>query len=167
MGQPPVIAVCGVKNSGKTTFLCGLLPLLQARGLRVAVIKHDGHDFEPDVPGTDSHRLRRAGAGAVAIYSAYRFALTEARPNLGAGEVAAFFRDYDLVLLEGGKHTAYPKLEIVRGAVFKTPAASRAGLLALVTDVAELKVGAPLLGLEDYAAACELILNYLQALRQN
>ena len=49
-----ILAVSGVKNSGKTTLITKLLPGLKKRGLQVAVIKHDGHDFEADVPGTDS-----------------------------------------------------------------------------------------------------------------
>ena len=58
--KPFVAAISGIKNSGKTTFLEHLVPVLRARGLRVAVIKHDGHDFTPDVPGTDSFRMRQA-----------------------------------------------------------------------------------------------------------
>ena len=45
--KPFVAAISGIKNSGKTTFLEHLVPVLRARGLRVAVIKHDGHDFTP------------------------------------------------------------------------------------------------------------------------
>ena len=52
--RPAVLAVSGVHNSGKTTLLEKLLPVLRSRGLKVGVIKHDGHDFTPDVPGTDS-----------------------------------------------------------------------------------------------------------------
>ena len=37
-----------------------LMNALRSRGLKVGVIKHDGHDFTPDVPGTDSYRLREA-----------------------------------------------------------------------------------------------------------
>ena len=44
--SPFVAAVCGVKNSGKTTLLIRLVKLLSDRGIRTAVIKHDGHDFE-------------------------------------------------------------------------------------------------------------------------
>ena len=50
----------GEPDSGKTTLLEKLLPALRSRGLKVGIIKHDGHDFEPDVPGTDSRRLREA-----------------------------------------------------------------------------------------------------------
>ena len=31
-----------------------LIRVLTQKGYRVAAVKHDGHDFEPDVPGTDS-----------------------------------------------------------------------------------------------------------------
>ena len=75
--RPAVLAVSGVHNSGKTTLLEKLLPVLRSRGLKVGVIKHDGHDFTPDVPGTDSYRLREAGAGGVAVYSGTRYLLTE------------------------------------------------------------------------------------------
>ena len=67
--RPAVLAVSGAHNSGKTTLLEKLIPLLRARGLKVGVIKHDGHDFTPDVPGTDSFRLREAGAEGVAVFS--------------------------------------------------------------------------------------------------
>ena len=74
--RPAVLAVSGVHNSGKTTLLEKLLPMLRSRGLKVGVIKHDGHDFTPDVPGTDSYRLREAGAEGVAVYSGTRYLLT-------------------------------------------------------------------------------------------
>ena len=63
--RPAVLAVSGLHNSGKTTLLEKLLPALRSRGLKVGIIKHDGHDFTPDVPGTDSYRLREAGAEGV------------------------------------------------------------------------------------------------------
>ena len=72
-----MLAVSGAHNSGKTTLLEKLIPLLRARGLKVGVIKHDGHDFTPDVPGTDSFRLREAGAEGVAVFSGSRYLLTE------------------------------------------------------------------------------------------
>ena len=60
--RPAVLAISGVHNSGKTTLLEKLLPVLRSRGLKVGVIKHDGHDFTPDVPGTDSyHEILLAG----------------------------------------------------------------------------------------------------------
>ena len=47
-----VIAVSGVKNSGKTTLLVKLIPALNARGVKTVVLKHDGHSFAADREGT-------------------------------------------------------------------------------------------------------------------
>ena len=99
--RPAVLAVSGAHNSGKTTLLEKLIPLLRARGLKVGVIKHDGHDFTPDVPGTDSFRLREAGAEGVAVFSGSRYLLTE-EFRLNEQDLLALFErhGYDLVLMD-------------------------------------------------------------------
>ena len=71
--KTPVFAVSGKKNTGKTTLTETLVREFSVRGLRVAVIKHDGHDFVPDVPGTDSYRHKAAGAVGTLVYSENRF----------------------------------------------------------------------------------------------
>ena len=110
--RPAVLAVSGVHNSGKTTLLEKLLPVLRSRGLKVGIIKHDGHDFTPDVPGTDSFRLREAGAEGVAVYSGTRYLLTEEFRLTEQDLLALFERHgYDLVLLEGFKSSGWPKIE--------------------------------------------------------
>lgn len=81
-------AVCGIKNSGKTTLLEGLIRILTARGLKVAVIKHDGHDFECDIPGTDSRRYVEAGAFGASVYSKSQFFIRKMRETRGAEESA-------------------------------------------------------------------------------
>ena len=55
MERKRIFAISGVKNSGKTTLICRLLEIFKDKGLKVAVLKHDGHDFVPDVPGTDTY----------------------------------------------------------------------------------------------------------------
>ena len=132
--KPFVAAISGIKNSGKTTFLEHLVPVLRARGLRVAVIKHDGHDFTPDVPGTDSFRLREAGAEGVAVFSGSRYLLTE-EFRLNEQDLLALFErhGYDLVLMEGFKESGWPKIEVVRSAISKEPASFEP--LAVVGDV--------------------------------
>ena len=152
----PMAAICGVKNSGKTTFLCGLLPELQRLGVRTAVIKHDGHDFEPDVPGTDSFRLRQAGAEPVAVYSSRRFLLT-ARQSVTAEQLAGAMEGADLILLEGGKDMDLPKIEIVRAAVSAVPVSDPAALLAVCSDTDCAPAGVLRLELDDYAGAAKLL----------
>ena len=116
--RPAVLAVSGLHNSGKTTLLEKLLPALRSRGLKVGIIKHDGHDFTPDVPGTDSYRLREAGAEGVAVYSGQRYLLTEMFRLTEQDLLALFERHgYDLVLLEGFKSSGWPKIEVVRSAM--------------------------------------------------
>ena len=75
MKNKAIAAVSGVKNSGKTTLMEKLIRVLTGRGLQVAAVKHDGHDFTPDVPGTDSWRFGQAGACGYAIYSPWRYQL--------------------------------------------------------------------------------------------
>ena len=132
--RPAVLAVSGAHNSGKTTLLEKLIPLLRARGLKVGVIKHDGHDFTPDVPGTDSFRLREAGAEGVAVFSGSRYLLTE-EFRLNEQDLLALFErhGYDLVLMEGFKESGWPKIEVVRKAVSEEPVSFEP--LAIVGDV--------------------------------
>lgn len=68
-----ILAVSGVKNSGKTTLITKILPFLKAKGLNVAVIKHDGHDFEADVPETDSWKFAKAGADGTLVFSKTKY----------------------------------------------------------------------------------------------
>ena len=158
LNHPAVLAVSGVHNSGKTTLLEKLLPILKRKGLKVGVIKHDGHDFTPDVPGTDSYRLREAGAEGVAVYSDNRYLLTELFRLTEQDLLALFERHgYDLVLLEGYKSSGWPKIEVVRKAVSDTPVSFQP--LAIVGDIP----GADF-GLDEPEALADWICNQMPAL---
>ena len=156
----PVVAICGIKNSGKTTLLTKVIPLLTERGLRVAAIKHDGHDFESDIPGTDSYRLRKAGAFAAGIYSSSRYMLTAEQTGTSPGFFTPFFAEADLILLEGGKRTPYPKIEIVRSGISEHPASDTAALIALCSDLDVKVEGIPTFPLDDYESIAGLISRY-------
>ena len=109
-----IFAVSGVKNSGKTTLITKLLPELKKRGLQVAVIKHDGHDFEADVPGTDSWKFAQAGAGGVCVFSARKYMVVKYVPSPSVEEMIEAFPEADVILLEGFKYSEYPKIEVIR-----------------------------------------------------
>jgi molybdopterin-guanine dinucleotide biosynthesis protein MobB len=156
---PQVVAVCGVKNSGKTTLLEGVLPILRRRGLRTAAVKHDGHDFVPDVPGTDSFRLREAGAYSTAVYSDRRYALTVERSHPALEEIVAAFRDADLILLEGGKGMSCPKMEVVRAAVSGAAACPLDSLIGLCTDT-DIRHPRHTLALDDYEGIAALLARF-------
>ena len=107
--MPFVFAVSGYKNSGKTTMVTRLIPELTKRGYKVAVIKHDGHDFESDVPGTDSYRHQKAGAYGTAVFSKNRFLVTKECQGITERELFAAFPEADIILIEGLKNSSYPK----------------------------------------------------------
>lgn len=107
--KPFVFAVSGYKNTGKTTLITRLVPELTRRGYRVAVIKHDGHDFTPDVPGTDSYRHREAGAYGTAVYSDDLFMVTKTWSHTDVDFLIPMFPEADIILIEGLKNSDYPK----------------------------------------------------------
>lgn len=108
--------VVGWKNTGKTTLLAALVAELTARGLRVSTVKRASHGFEPETAGSDSFLAREAGAAEVIVASPLRVALMrELRgappPSLDA--LVARLDPVDLVLVEGFKGAAHPKIEMM------------------------------------------------------
>ena len=131
MNGPPIYALCAWSGTGKTTYLERLIPLLTARGVRVGVIKHDGHDFEPDHPGKDSWRYARSGAAVTVVASATTAAVVEYRP-LDPWALYERVRDVDLILAEGFKTGPWPKICLARG---ESPmAVEPGGCVAIVAD---------------------------------
>jgi molybdopterin-guanine dinucleotide biosynthesis protein B len=112
-----IIGVAGWSGSGKTTLITKVIPRLIARGLRVSTVKHAHHGFDIDRPGKDSFMHRTAGATEVLISSATRFALLHEIRDDGEWnlpELIAKLSPVDLVLVEGFKRDAFPKIEVYR-----------------------------------------------------
>jgi len=156
-----VIAVSGVKNSGKTTVLEKLVAELTARGVKTAVIKHDGHSFEPDRPGTDTYRHLTAGAVGTAVFDGEKFQVTR-YAAVTEEDLIALFPDADLILLEGFKGSSWPKVEVVRSGNSDGSVCDPSALLALVTDLPLSVSGVPVLGLEDTKGLTELMLEFCE-----
>jgi molybdopterin-guanine dinucleotide biosynthesis protein B len=139
---PPLITIVGRKHAGKTTLVVQLAVALRRRGLRVMTIKHGSHTFSLDPSTTDTWRHFHEGeAEGVAMVSPDRFALVMRRSEEESPSAIAqrFFADADLVLCEGFKASALPKIEIVRRAAHERSLAeegliARETLLAVVTD---------------------------------
>lgn len=148
-----ILGFAGYSGSGKTTLLEKVIPLLKQRGLSVSVIKHAHHNFDIDRPGKDSFRHREAGAHEVLIVSGHRWALMhelrdEPEPCLEA--LCARLSPCDLVLVEGYKFSAIPKLEVHRTATGHPPLyPTDPQIIAVVTDskesfpIATLDIDAP------------------------
>ncbi len=135
MKRKRIVAISGIKNSGKTTLICRLLEIFKEKGLRVAVLKHDGHDFEPDVPGTDTYRQLQAGAYGTAVFSKGKYMLVKQQPQISEKELMEFFPEADLILLEGFKYSTYPKIEIVRKGNSAESVSNPERLMAIATNL--------------------------------
>ena len=151
-----ILAVSGVKNSGKTTVITKLLPELKKRGLQVAVIKHDGHDFEADVPGTDSWKYAQAGADGTCVFSAKKYMVVKYAPTPSVEELIGAFPEADVILLEGFKYSEYPKIEVIRKGNSSESVCDPKYLLGIVTDLSKDELnadgeisGIPRFGLEE------------------
>ena len=132
--KPLIIAISGVKNSGKTSMIEKLIPKLINKGIKVATIKHDGHDFECDIDGTDTFRHKKAGAYGTAIFSKNKFMIIKEQKNTTEDELISYFQDCDLILLEGFKYSNYPKIEIIRRGNSEKSVCKKETLLAIATD---------------------------------
>ncbi|HMR29521.1 MAG TPA: molybdopterin-guanine dinucleotide biosynthesis protein B [Geminicoccaceae bacterium] len=165
-GRPqPVIGVVGWKNSGKTTLVVRLVEHLTAKGLTVSTVKHAHHAVDPDAPGKDSRRHREAGAREVMLATASRFALFhehrgEREPPLD--ELLARMQPVDLVVVEGFKRFAYPKIETHR-AERRTPllAGEDPTIVAVASDEPLDGSPVPVLDLDDIPAIAGLIMGRL------
>ncbi len=149
----PIVSIVGKSNSGKTTLIEKLLAELTRRNYRVATVKHDAHSFDVDHPGKDTWRHREAGAAAVAITSSSRLFLTvNLTEPLSLDQVRALYLDgnYDLILTEGFRRDAAPKIEVHRkersDELVCDPATDP--LLAVASDAA-LDVAVPVFNLND------------------
>lgn len=160
-----IYGIVGRKNSGKTHLVARLVRSAAARGLRVSTVKHAHHAFDIDQPGKDSHTHRIAGAHEVLVASAQRWALIHehrgaAEPGLDA--LLAHLAPCDLVLVEGFKSGAHPKLEVYRACCGQPPLApSDSSIEAQAVDVETMAQGTgevPRLPLDDTDAVLDFIL---------
>ncbi|MDO4976946.1 MAG: molybdopterin-guanine dinucleotide biosynthesis protein B [Eubacteriales bacterium] len=156
----PIISVIAYSGTGKTTFLEKLIPELKKNGLRVAVVKHDAHEFEIDKEGKDSYRITKAGASVTGLVSASKSVIMENRPS-AVEEVFDKITDVDLILTEGFKTGNWAKIMLHRQATGKDLPIPAEDCIAVVSDV-------PVVGakeqfdLNDAASVAEFIVHYLK-----
>ncbi|HEX9240961.1 MAG TPA: molybdopterin-guanine dinucleotide biosynthesis protein B [Anaeromyxobacter sp.] len=132
--RAPILAVSGASGAGKTRLLARLIPALARRGVTVAVLKHTRHDHPFDRPGKDTDVFRRAGALAAAIEGPSGMAWF-GPPAGGLRALARTLPAVDLVLAEGFRREAVPRVEVHRRAVSRDFLCLRdRRVLAVVTD---------------------------------
>lgn len=158
----PIITFVGKSGTGKTTFLEQLIPELKRRGIRLAVLKHDAHQFEMDRPGKDTYRFTAAGADVVTISNREKMAMIEQPPEeLTVADIVRRLPQVDVVLTEGYKKSRYPKIEIHRKVLARPLIASEEELLGIMTDE-PVESRARQLELSDIAGCADLIEEYIR-----
>jgi molybdopterin-guanine dinucleotide biosynthesis adapter protein len=156
--------VATASDSGKTTLIEKVVPLLKNAGLRVAVMKHASEEFELDTPGKDSWRLQQAGADAVVIACPGRLALVkkfDGEPTLK--EIEALTADADIVIHEGFKREAVNRIEVFRSGVSgeRPLCIDDPAILALASDT-PFDVSIPRFDLNDAESVASFIIRQAQ-----
>jgi molybdopterin-guanine dinucleotide biosynthesis protein B len=160
-GTTPVIGIAGWKKSGKTTLAERLIAEFTRRGLEIATVKHAHHDFQIDDAQTDSARHRRAGASQVAIVSRKRWALVKElgrKPEPDLAEVVRSLAACDLIIVEGYKSAAIPKIEARRSEARGQPLADKdPDIIAIAADHPTDGCGRPVFSLDDITGIADFI----------
>jgi molybdopterin-guanine dinucleotide biosynthesis protein B len=146
----PVIGFVGYSNSGKTTLASSVVRTLQLKGRKVGVIKHDAHGHYKEAEETDSGKYMEAGADAVVVVSPDSFARLERKKFSRLCEVVATFEGYDVVIVEGFKTEAHPKIAVFRSAEQAAILSDLAGIIAYATNLpARFDTNVPVFDLND------------------
>lgn len=157
MAGIPVIAFAAYSGTGKTTVIEQVVRRLKEKGVRVAVIKHDGHRFEIDREGKDSWRFAQAGADITIISSQEKTAYIEQR-ELKLEQLLAMVHDVDVILVEGYKNGSLPQIGIARRATGKGFTAPLDRFIAIITDMDEVETALPRFTFEDIEGVTEFIM---------
>jgi len=156
-----IYGIVGYKNAGKTGLMERLVADITARGLSVSTIKHAHHRFDVDQPGKDSFRHRAAGASQTLLSSGTRWALmSELRdaPEPPLSDLLQTLNPVDLILIEGYKRDAHPKIEAFRGETGNPLIATDdTSVKAIATDTA-VTATQPQFDLNDTKAIANFIL---------
>ncbi|UUM31743.1 bifunctional molybdopterin-guanine dinucleotide biosynthesis adaptor protein MobB/molybdopterin molybdotransferase MoeA [Vibrio japonicus] len=161
----PILGFAAYSGTGKTTLLEALLPKLTKAGLRIGMLKHAHHNFDVDKEGKDSYRLRKAGASQMLISSRNRFALMTETPDsesefeylLGRFDTSKL----DIILVEGCKNIAFPKIELHREIVGKPWLYPNDGnIIAIASDAQATDTDLPQMNINDLESISQFVVNY-------
>ncbi|MBE5848038.1 MAG: molybdopterin-guanine dinucleotide biosynthesis protein B [Lachnospiraceae bacterium] len=164
--RPLVFCVSGFSDSGKTGLIERLINEFINDGMSVGVIKHDGHDAFSDLPGSDSDRFRQAGAVKTAVFSDTRYCFHNAQktdPDSLIRMMCASDAPPDVVIIEGMKDSSYPKVEVIRGAIYDQSVCSKESLICVATDcISPISMEVPVFDPEDAKGIFLCIKNYFE-----
>ena len=156
-----VYGVVGWKNAGKTGLMERLVTEIAGRGISVSTVKHAHHTFDVDHPGKDSHRHRSAGAREVLLSSRNRVAIMQELRDAPEPPLSALLKrlsPVDLVLIEGYKRDAHPKVEAHRAETNNPLIAPGDPTIRAVASDVPLDLDRPVFDLNDTEAVADFIL---------
>ncbi len=157
-----IYGIVGYKNAGKTGLMERLVTEITGRGISVSTLKHAHHTFDVDHPGKDSYRHRQAGAQQVLLASGTRWALMSELRGAAEPPLADLLRllsPVDLVLVEGYKRDAHPKVEAFRAVTGNPLIAPGDPTVRAVASDTVLTLDRPLFDLNDTATIADFILS--------
>ena len=158
-----IFGFAGWSGSGKTTLIEELIPRFVKHGLSVSIVKHAHHSFDVDQPGKDSHRHRQAGCTEVVVVSEKRWAIMHelrGEPEPTLEEQIKRVSSCDLLLVEGYKHYALPKLEIWRRENAKPLLHPEDRHIVAIASDTPLETKLPRFDLNDHDGIGNFILTY-------
>ena len=165
----PVLGFAAFSGTGKTTLLKQLLPLLNERGLKVAMIKHAHHSLDVDHKGKDSYELRKAGAEQMLVVSRSQVALIQdlkdgrREPSLQESLEMLNTQVLDLVLVEGFKQVSFPKIELHREGLNKPLLyPDDDNIIAFASEQKPENINIPWLDLNDIEQIAEFVYGWYQ-----
>jgi len=165
----PVLGFAAFSGTGKTTLIKQLIPLLHDKGINIGVIKHTHHDIEPDQPGKDSYELRHAGAQQTILAGSKRWSLITETTEQTEPVLSDILQQFDqqkldLILVEGFRDEAIPKIELHRSILDKPFIFSNdKNIIAIACDdpssiKATIKTTLPILDINNPADIAEFIM---------
>jgi molybdopterin-guanine dinucleotide biosynthesis protein B len=160
----PVLSFVGRANTGKTTLIEKLITVFKIKGLKIAVIKHHHRDFEIDIPGKDTYRLKKSGACAVIISSPEKIALVQDTKNdLTINEIISKYKiDADVIFTEGYKKAGMPKIEVYQERDGAPPICiDDKNLIAIVSD-SPIQTHAPVFSRDDIEGIIDFLLSHFR-----
>lgn len=162
----PIFAFSGFANSGKTTLLSKVIKILTDKGIRVATIKHDGsHKIVVDQAGKDTWQHRDAGALVTVISSAEKTALFDYRNYDVEQQFQAalcHISNVDVILVEGFKRLAIPKVFVCRDRQQMEELHSIPGIELIVTDFLLEQSPVTVYDIEDAQSVAQHIIDKYQ-----
>ena len=145
-------------NVGKTYVMEGLIKELKSRGLSIATIKHEVHEYNKVKEGKDTYKHRKAGSETVIISSKNRLAMIkELKEETDLQDIIKMPSDKDIILVEGYKKSNLRKIEVYRDDISEKIITPKEKLIAIASDTDIQMDDVKVIPKEDFKGLAELI----------